>query len=402
MLIERSVTRSVLAVAMIAAACGTVRHSIGWAGDVRDQVVVLENGRIIAGRITPSPEGYWLERPAGRLLIEKSQVRCVAPDFRGAYRQLRERRGEADVEACVALAEWCWGLRLYEEARNEYRQALLVEPERADLQRRLARLDETLADLARQKNDPVAAAEPDAVAGLTRATVTQFTARVQPMLVNKCLKCHHPASGREFTIVPIRIGSPVHRSVAEQNVRSVLKQLDLDRPLDSALLKSMDVGHGGASNGASAGAATAEQRRTVELWIQDVARDRRTAPLNSTATQASFANVASRSGGAESSAGSPHDVKPIKPSAATESPASSTRKSTSTAEPSRSDANRIVDNNVMPAVLEEISPPAESPKSRSNPSARSWTRDDAGETKAPRRDAFDPQRFNDRSLIRPR
>ncbi len=247
-------------------------------------LVVMTDGRILRGQVNRHAVGCYVERPGGSILIPKEQIRCVARDLRDAYRLQREQMLEPTSAMMIQLAEWCISYRLYDEAGDELRRAVRRDPENETARKLLARLDEMLRTepaktFATAKTDPAGfvAAEVESLGGLSKPTAAEFTAKIQPLLINKCANsgCHGGAGTESFRLVHVRLGSPNHRHGAEQNLAAVLKMIDVHEPQQSPLLKATQGAHGGAAFAFFGGANGTIQRELLEKWVKSVVAERK-------------------------------------------------------------------------------------------------------------------------------
>lgn len=246
------------------------------------QVLVLIDGRILRGGIFPQAGGYSVERPNGTLMINREQVRCVARDLPDAYRRQREGMTDPTASDLIQLAEWGISYRLYDNARDELKRALKRDPENETARLMLTRLEEQLL-ATRQPPSPAplngegyVVPQVESLGGLSRSAASQFTGRIQPLLVNKCggASCHGGESPQDFRLTNVRLESANHRHAAERNLSAVLKQIDIHEPLRSPLLDVSRGAHGGMRTPLFTGAQGAEQQKLLKNWVQIVAKER--------------------------------------------------------------------------------------------------------------------------------
>ncbi|MDP1799679.1 MAG: hypothetical protein Q8K78_19455 [Planctomycetaceae bacterium] len=244
-------------------------------------LMVMTDGRTMTGEITIQAGGYGIEKLGGKLFVPKEQVRCVARDLRDAYRIQRESQTDPSAAALIQLAEWGISYRLYDEARDELHRALRRDPENETARKMLQRLEEQL--LAQPKprtNAPVNSdgflvQEVESLGGLSKTTAATFTARIQPLLINRCggASCHSSESNHEFRLSHVRINNQNHRRSAEKNLAVVMKYIDNEDPQQSELLKVGRGPHGGQSVTMFGGSQGADQYRSIQDWVHTVAAD---------------------------------------------------------------------------------------------------------------------------------
>src|SRR5688572_2279457 len=117
------------------------------AGDAAtaEQVVVLQDGGFLRGRVTRNGERYVLARGTGEMFIPSSNVLLVAASLEDAYQQRRERLDRPTAENHLVLAEWCLRHDLLTHAERELADARALEPHHDQLalfERRLALVNE--------------------------------------------------------------------------------------------------------------------------------------------------------------------------------------------------------------------------------------------------------------------
>lgn len=252
--------------------------------DTREQLVVLKSGRILTGHVSRNSGGYLVEQPNGRLQMTESEVQFVADDLHQAYTKHRDSVRVPTPATHLALANWCISYKLYEEARDELKNCLKEEPENEEARRLLQRLTDTM-----RANLPAASAPPqtartfdgfsqpqvESLGGLTRETATQYTSKIQPLLLNKCgnANCHGNAATNDFHLVAARVGSNGSRQLTERNLAETLDQLDIDNVGASPLLRVPNGGHGGKGT-IFAGPAGGEQLKLLKAWAKTVAQEK--------------------------------------------------------------------------------------------------------------------------------
>ncbi|MBW3542925.1 MAG: hypothetical protein KY476_21900 [Planctomycetes bacterium] len=246
-----------------------------------DGLLVLKSGRTIAGRIRHSSGGYVVEKENGRMLVPEEMVEFPARDLVDARRLYRRRNPHPTAAFHVSLARWCVTNQLFDEAREELREALAIDPHRVEALHMLRRLEEVL-DPAPGKPQPPPAQrdeagfeQPDAtsLAGLSRDSAREFTTRIQPLLMNKCANagCHGSQDDSPFRLQMVKAGFGAHRLHAERNLAAVLEQIDRDQPRRSPLLIASAGNHGKGGRPIFSGSFGSEQRAMLEAWVAMVA-----------------------------------------------------------------------------------------------------------------------------------
>ncbi|HET6424627.1 MAG TPA: hypothetical protein VFG20_13140 [Planctomycetaceae bacterium] len=335
------------------------------------QLMVMTDGRTMNGDITIQAGGYSVEKPGGKLFVPGEQVRCVARDLRDAYRIQRESLTDPSAASLIQLAEWGISYRLYDEARDELLRALRRDPENEVARKMLQRLEEQLLATPKPRNaslnsDGIFVQDVESLGGLSKRTAAQFTARVQPLLINRCggASCHGSESQSEFRLTHVRIENRNHRRSAEKNLAEVLKLIDTHEFQQSALLKVTRGPHGQQGATMFGGSQGAEQLRTIQDWVAAVAADR----------QAEEAKLA-RQSPLKKSKGKPQGAEPRRLDDVEERIASAVATNPSTAS-----------GGIVPASFEDVGPSAsEMTAKKSLPTGMAVRRAN---------DAFDPEAFN--------
>lgn len=248
-------------------------------------LLVLVDGQIISGHVTPRPDGYDIQVSAGRIFINSDRVRFTAANLPDAYARMRDSISEFTPANHLELARWCLGNKLYSQARREVLDALHLDPNRDDAKRMLRALDHVgEASHQRLKNTgfteypsqteiqrPVM--ESRSLAGLNQAVSHAFVRDVQKLLMNKCANsgCHGTNANSEFQMVwSLRGSTP---AIAERNLAAVLKQIDFSRPAESPLLKIGEQAHGNMASSAFQGRSGVMQFKVLQDWVLQASHD---------------------------------------------------------------------------------------------------------------------------------
>lgn len=277
---------------------------------IADKVVVLTNGQFLRGRLQPTPGGYWVENDQGRVLVPQETIRCTASTLINAYEIQRDAIRNPTPDDHLKLAEWCLSHNLNTSARIELRLALKQDAERTDIRKLLSRVER---DLARRESPPVSGrpnaarnttaaaggasplgiqlaaatgtpgleqrpAAMESLAGLPRPVAATFTAKIQPLLINKCSTagCHSAKGEQEFRLIPVHAGSSGHRLNTQRNLASVLQQIDLETPSQSPLLRKLTTPHGSLAGPPLMGPGAKEQEQLLRNWVKELTRHRAT------------------------------------------------------------------------------------------------------------------------------
>jgi hypothetical protein len=246
-------------------------------------LIVMTDGRVIRGNAQGHAAGYLVDRTAGRMLVPHEQIRCVARNLPDAYRQQREAMVDPTAASLIQLAEWCISYRLYDEAADELRRALRRDPENDIARRMLARVQEQLLatptkglERPLSNREGLLTPEVESLGGLSREAASNFTTKIQPLLMNKCgnAACHGTEADNGFRLNMVRLGSANHRRSSELNLALVMKYVDMHEPHHSPLLENVRKGHGGAPATLFGGSSGPAQLKILSDWVQTVASER--------------------------------------------------------------------------------------------------------------------------------
>ncbi len=261
-------------------------------GEARERVIVMNSGRILSGQMTRNAGGWLVEHASGRVQVPGDQVKVVADSLREAYRKQRDAVVEPTPATHILLAQWCITYRLNDEARDELKKCLKHDPEHQEARKLLRRLEESLtvkavaseeivqphwkSQLQGKNSDGFVVPEVESLGGLSKETATSFTARVQPLLVNKCgnASCHGAVSRGEFKLYSTRLGGNGNRMHTERNLAEVLRYIDLRDPALSPLVTAPQGSHAGGT-AIFHGPQGNEQLKTLRTWIKQVSQEKR-------------------------------------------------------------------------------------------------------------------------------
>ena len=247
------------------------------------KLLVLNSGQVFGGQLVSRTDGYDVILPSGRVYVSSDRVRFLATSMQDAYEKMSASVKYKTPALHVEMARWCLTNGLPTFARNELLDALHLDPDYSLAQSMLNSLTKQAKQSAVKKSadqdllttmavQSAGIAERRSLGGLPVQTARTFTARVQTLLSNKCgnAKCH--SGGRsDFQFVNTRRASSV--VVSEQNLASVLRQIDLKNPQNSALLLKAASMHGGARLPLFSGRAGGSQLRLLQDWVNEVSSE---------------------------------------------------------------------------------------------------------------------------------
>lgn len=259
-----------------------------------DEVLLLKHGGLLGGRVIEDEQSFLVQGEGQEYRIDKSRVAGKFADRRGAYEWLLAKleASGAPVEARLRLAEWCLSNDLPESAEQQLAAVLRVSPDHP----RVSQLRTRLAQYVEQAPSSIAraAAEPPDLAptprGVQQASyaapsdrqllvppseLSEFTRRVQPLLVNNCTTsgCHLPTTEGEpsphtFTLDRSLLHGYADARSTEANLRSVLALIDATDAEASPLIAAATGPHAGVQ--AFAGTRREEWLVRLQEWVQRI------------------------------------------------------------------------------------------------------------------------------------
>ncbi len=268
--------------------------------DGQSGVLLLQDGGVLAGKISQAADWYVVGRSGGQMQVAASRVMFVGHTLHEAYDYRRQHIASNTVETHLALAEWCLRYDLLAEAGDELNAARNLGPDHpnlAVLDRRLASAKERpakTATAANQKSAAATASGPSTSSAVTpdlpSGVLEMFTRKVQPVLVNNCTvsKCHEPGGAQSFQLNRAVLRGEANRHTTMQNLAAALALVDREHPETSALLTVPRQTHGGMS-GPIFGARQESAFKHVSDWVALVAPTSADEPPAENATEAAVA-----------------------------------------------------------------------------------------------------------------
>jgi hypothetical protein len=255
--------------------------------------VLLRNGNVLPGRAREEGEMIVIGSDEDSVVrIPAADVLCWAEDLRGLYRYRVDQRLVVTLQTHHADARWCLRQGLYDLAAAELIAAHRLHPDHPvtlSLEKELRSAvgaRETPATAAEsgvtKSGTPLSPAKPGereqnaaepqepsaAVSEFDPQLLASFSARVQPLLLNRCNggACHGERSDAAFQLLGGQAGSRPTADLTRQNLQSVLDWIDSRNPRQRRLLTEALAPHGGRSTaplGAGDGSAIENLRRFI-------------------------------------------------------------------------------------------------------------------------------------------
>ncbi len=240
-------------------------------------ILVLSDGTVVQGIINRTAIGYLVTMKNGKRAISAGQVHHHAKSRKSAYENFSKRSSKDNVPARLKLTHWCLKNRLLDEAGNELKAILILEPENSEAKKLLKQLEEMLnpnhpshrqigSEHSQKMNDPDI--EKVAYLGnLSRKLAKDYSSRIQPILLNQCgnYSCHG-SSKRELYLNPKTFQI---RRYSNGNIKSVFKQINWDMPEESNLLTHHQKNKE-SKIGSFRGRSGKKQKEFIQKWIANV------------------------------------------------------------------------------------------------------------------------------------
>jgi hypothetical protein len=245
----------------------TVRGAEPAAKPVTGRVLILENEHTLTGDVEQVGEQYRVKRLVGETWVPAERVLRVCASLQDAHRFLQGRANLGDADERLRLADWCRQHGLLDQARAELEAAARLRPDNARIRRLLAAVEQARG---RERTTPAATAQskPLPPVDVTAESLGMFASRVQPILMNACLRCHTSERGGSFHLTRVSGPGLENRRSLEQNLAVVLAELNPHQPQASRLLTKAVSVHGPGMAQAPLRGRNAPPYRTLEKWVQ--------------------------------------------------------------------------------------------------------------------------------------
>ncbi len=251
-----------------------------------NRVLLLRNGQTFTGAITKSQDKqahYTLIDALGnQLRFPHDQVEFVSDSILEIYAYRRATQVRTNAHACLALAQWCMHLRLFDQAQQQIDNAISLDGPSATitlLEVRLNLLRSPYVHQAAQSNGRVAATNivsadqvQQRINEFPDGVVYHFIHSVQPLLLNRCAlaACHGPNPKSSFVLFRTSAKRIIPHRISLRNLYNTLATLDLVRPENSSLLKAATTVHG-PQNQPTLGVDESQRIASLVDWVRVVA-----------------------------------------------------------------------------------------------------------------------------------
>ncbi|HZU37217.1 MAG TPA: hypothetical protein VFA18_14945 [Gemmataceae bacterium] len=229
-------------------------------------VLVLENERVLEGDIVRDGEQYRIRHHVGETTVPAKTVVALCADMNEAYAFMHGRSNLEDPDERMRLARWCRQHSLRAAAITELQAALRLDPERTEAKRLLQVLQQPRPTVVTHVSVPTQKA-PEPVVDISAESMSLFTTRIQPILMNTCVRCHARQDVGSFRLIRV-FGNPgIAQPTSRHNLAVTLGQVNRQRPQASPLLTKALSLHGSADRPPLKDRNTPAYRQ-LEAWVQ--------------------------------------------------------------------------------------------------------------------------------------
>ncbi|MBT5598368.1 MAG: hypothetical protein HOJ62_07070 [Planctomycetaceae bacterium] len=251
-----------------------------------NSVLLLRNGQTFTGTITRSQgiQAHYtlIDTLGNRLRFPHDQVEFVSDSILEIYAYRRATQVRTSAHSCLALAQWCMHLRLFDQAQQQIDNAISIDGRSATITRLEVRLNLLRSPPVRQaapSNGRVASTNivsadqvQQRINEFPAGVVYHFTHSVQPLLLNRCAlaACHGPNPKSSFVLFRTSAKRIIPQRISLRNLYNTLATLDLVQPENSSLLKAATTVHG-PQNQPTLGVDESEIIASLVDWVRVVA-----------------------------------------------------------------------------------------------------------------------------------
>lgn len=239
-----------------------------------EKFILLKGNKLTEGNVTVAGEKAVVRQGSLERTLPRADVLFVAETKDDVYRFMLAQVPPTDVAARLGVARWCMFAGLREQALNEAKEVLKLQPTNTAAASMARSLEESLKQFPTAGSVSVVAAKPaggvlvavEREADVTPEGATTFSARAQPVLANQCMDCHARADyAGAFKLIRIT-GFEVGPQSTKSNLSATAAQLKKEDPLNSPLLTKALATHGGMKQPAFV-SRQAAGFRMLEAWV---------------------------------------------------------------------------------------------------------------------------------------
>jgi hypothetical protein len=265
-------TRILATAAVLAAALTTL--ALAQSQPARGRVLVLENEGLLEGEVERHGEQYCVRHDGGELWLPAARVRHLCASREEAFAFVARETNLKDAHERLRLAHWCQRNGLHDEAVRQAGAAVDLRPNYVDAAQLLTVLKRPASEAAPKRAPGPAAPESAPLTDVSLETLSTFTTRVQPILMNTCVRCHCGHQGGAFDLMRSHDSLSSNRRATMHNLAAVLKQVDAERPeLSPLLIKAVSAHWGGDRQSSPLKGRESVPFQTLQEWVRKTVAD---------------------------------------------------------------------------------------------------------------------------------
>ncbi len=243
--------------------------------------VLLTNHNVLFGAARQRGEFVVVRRGDGsEIQLSRKEVACWSDSLAGLYQYRLEHRQSHGIQAHLEEARWCLRYDLYDQAASELQAIYRVDPKNPIAKHLTQQLIRGKYAVAAQPVDPTKAI--DIAPSIQLASHQQdlpgedfgdqamqrFARHIQPLLLNRCARCHGQDSNHQWKLVAPAFGSRPSARITQANLAATMRYVDTKDPLQSELRVRAVDGHAGDSQ--TLGTRAAVPTRALDWWLHDL------------------------------------------------------------------------------------------------------------------------------------
>jgi len=218
--------------------------------------VLLKNDNVLFGTARQLGRHVIVQTgPNAELKLLRTEVACWANSLADLYQYRLDHRLEVGVEAHLRDARWCLQYGLTDQAAAEIRAAAELQPDHRSLlllkrrlelqqQPRTSAIEHPPKVVMTGFEQPTAPSHAGTEAPSNPRQLAPFAAHVQPVLINRCGRCHDQRSDRAWRITVPAPGTRPSARITRANLAATLLYVDPTDPDNSELLRQATTPHG--------------------------------------------------------------------------------------------------------------------------------------------------------------
>jgi hypothetical protein len=242
----RHIISCILAAALAFALAPKLVAQVPEASRPAGHVLVLDNENVLEGKIERLGDLYVIAQNGGELRIPAARALIVCATLKDAYSLLARRINTRDGDEHLRLARWCHTHNLPDEAILEAKAALALRPSHAPTKQLLTMLEQatSIAATASRAESPKAQPPMPVPVEVTAACLAEFSAQIQPILMNTCASCHAGDKSGAFRL--LRSNDAAAWRTTQINLAATVAQISFEHPAASPLIVKAACAHGGS------------------------------------------------------------------------------------------------------------------------------------------------------------